>query len=49
MASERIPQGGGLTAYDPLVAAQGYLRDPRAAYAAYGQRQLSHVNSWLSF
>jgi hypothetical protein len=41
MASERIPQGGGLTAYDPLVAAQGYLRDPRAAYAAYGQRQLA--------
>lgn len=39
MASERIPQGGGLTVYDPLVAAQGYLRDPRAAYAAYGQRQ----------
>jgi hypothetical protein len=49
MASERIPQGGGLTAYDPLVAAQGYLRDPRAAYAAYGQRQAQHVNSWLSF
>jgi hypothetical protein len=39
MAAERIPQGGGLTVYDPLVAAQGYLRDPRAAYAAYGKRQ----------
>jgi hypothetical protein len=39
MAAERIPQGGGLTVYDPLVAAQGYLRDPRAAYGAYGKRQ----------
>jgi hypothetical protein len=39
MAAERVPQGGGLTAYDPLIAAQGYLRDPRAAYNAYGKRQ----------
>jgi hypothetical protein len=40
MASERIPQGGQLAVYDPLVATQGYLRDPRASYAAYGQQFL---------
>ena len=34
MASERIPQGGGLTVYDPLVAFQGGLRDPAAYYNA---------------
>ena len=39
MASERVPQGGSLAVYDPMVAAGGYLRDPAASYAAYGQRQ----------
>lgn len=39
MAAERIPQGGPLAAYDPLVAARGYMRDPRASVAAYGGRQ----------
>jgi hypothetical protein len=34
MASERIPQGGGLTVYDPLTALQGGLRDPAAYYNA---------------
>jgi len=40
MASERIPQGGGLTVYDPLVAAQGAFRDPGAYYNATLRRPL---------
>lgn len=40
MATERIPQGGSLAVYDPLTAAQGYARDPRASYRAYGQQFL---------
>jgi len=40
MASERIPQGGGLTVYDPLAAAQGAFRDPGAYYNATLRRPL---------
>jgi hypothetical protein len=43
MATERIPQGGALVPYDLGVAAQGYLRDPQASFAAYGQRQLGNL------
>ena len=32
MATERIPQGGALTVYNPMAAAQGFYRDPRASY-----------------
>lgn len=48
MATERIPQGGALAVYDPLVAAQGYLRDPRASYDAYGRRQFQNAGQNLS-
>ena len=32
MATERIPQGGALTVYNPLAAAQGFIRDPGSSY-----------------
>ena len=40
MAFERVPQGGALTVYDPLVAAQGAFRDPGAYYNATLRRPL---------
>lgn len=41
--SERVPQGGAIVPYDLLTAAQGYARDPKASFAAYGQRQAQNV------
>ena len=35
MASERIPQGGALTVFNPLTALGGAVRDPRATYQYY--------------
>jgi hypothetical protein len=43
--SERIAQGGAIVPYDLLTAAQGYARDPRASFAAYGQRQAQNVGN----
>jgi len=45
--SERVPQGGALVPYDVLTAAQGYARDPRASYQAYGSRQMQNVGNLL--
>lgn len=43
--SERVPQGGAIVPYDLLTAAQGYARDPKAAFNAYGQRQMQNVGN----
>jgi len=45
--SERVPQGGALVPYDVLTAAQGYARDPRASFQAYGSRQMQNVTNLL--
>lgn len=45
--SERISQGGAIVPYDLLTAAQGYARDPRASFGAYGQRQMQNVTNML--
>ena len=50
MASERIPQGGGLTVYDPGLAAQGFFRDPIATgkyYAGVGQQAFTNMQTNL--
>lgn len=50
MASERIPQGGGLSVYDPVLAAQGFFRDPRATgkyYAGVGQQAFTNLQTNL--
>jgi len=46
-SSERIPQGGAVVPYDVFTAAQGYARDPRASYQAYGSRQMQNVSNML--
>lgn len=45
--SERVPQGGAMVPYDILTAAQGYARDPRASYQAYGSRQMQNIGNML--
>lgn len=45
--SERVPQGGAMVPYDVLTAAQGYARDPRASYQAYGSRQMQNIGNML--
>jgi len=45
--SERVPQGGAMVPYDLATAAQGYARDPRASYQAYGSRQMQNVGNML--
>jgi len=48
MASERIPQGGGLTVFRPELAAQGFYRDPVATgkyYAGAAQQSFQNLQS----
>jgi hypothetical protein len=45
--SERVSQGGPIVPYDLVTAAQGYVRDPRASYQAYGNRQMQNLTNML--
>lgn len=45
--SERVAQGGAIVPYDRLTAAQGYFRDPRGSFEAYGQRQMQNITNML--
>ena len=41
--TERIPTGGSLAVYDPILATMGYMSNPGQAWNAYGNRQFQSL------